>query len=306
MNKREKKKERDSETECGKSRKIWKRDGQNKTARTEFGVLTLNRWNDGVQQNQNQMTLFILSWSVHMYMLEFPTVIVRQFSCGGVIFKKKKSFEVWCWTWPSRCQISITCSLTKLRKTIKNTKRWKENWKQRNKKRSKRCSDTNRRHGGRKRPRWEVAIPTAIIVCYRALPYITDRPSQHCTSAAVLLNPRGNPPLPIQITLHRAQGSDVASDREHTNPGPQPHRPAQRRPGPAVSSLWKNIFECLVHSLTISPHHHHHHHMLLSFRWGFYERGGGVAQNMPAVVTSCSEGMHTALHRVSLLDRRFW
>lgn len=116
--------------------------------------------------------------------------------------------------------------------------------------------------------RYKVTIPAAIIVCYQALPYITDRPSLHCTSVAVPLNPRGNPPLPIQITLHRAQGSDVASDRERTNPGPQPHRPAQRRPRPAVFLLWKNIFECLVHSLTIQPPH-----MLLSFRWGFYGRG---------------------------------
>lgn len=71
----------------------------------------------------------------------------------------------------------------------------------------------------------------------------------------VLLNPRGNPALPIQITLHRARGSDVASDRERTNLGPQPRGPARRRPHPAVSTLWKNIFQCLIHSLPIHlPH----------------------------------------------------
>lgn len=50
----------------------------------------------------------------------------------------------------------------------------------------------------------------------------------------------GNPSLPIQITLHMGQVSDVASDRERTNPGPKPHRPDQCRLHPVVSSsLWK-------------------------------------------------------------------
>lgn len=101
---------------------------------------------------------------------------------------------------------------------------------------------------------------------------------------------------------HITQGSGLwcGSDRERTNPGPQPHRPAQCRPRPVVSSLWKNIFECLVHSLTFTPPH------AALIYLGFSEGGGGGVQSMPLVVTSCSEGMHAVFHRVSLLDRRFW
>lgn len=120
-------------------------------------------------------------------------------------------------------------------------------------------------------PRGAVAIPTTIIVCYQALPYITDRPSLQYASVVVLVNPWGNPPFcPIQITLHRARCSDVASDRERTNPGPQPHGPAQLSAGPrpAVCSLWKNIFECLPHSLALCPPPSNN--MLLSFPWAFY------------------------------------
>lgn len=70
---------------------------------------------------------------------------------------------------------------------------------------------------------------------------------------------------------HITQGSGLwcGSDRERTNPGPQPHRPAQCRPRPVVSSLWKNIFECLVHSLTFTPPH------AALIYLGFSEGGGG-------------------------------
>lgn len=106
-------------------------------------------------------------------------------------------------------------------------------------------TDARRSWSEQKTARFIATIPAAIIVGRQVPSYITDRWSLRCTSAAVLLNPRGNPPLPIQITLHMAQGSDEASDTEHTNPGPQPHSPAQRRPHPVVSMLWKNIFQCL-------------------------------------------------------------
>lgn len=38
-------------------------------------------------------------------------------------------------------------------------------------------------------PHGAVAIPATIIVCYQALPYITDRPSLQCASVVVLVNP---------------------------------------------------------------------------------------------------------------------
>lgn len=81
--------------------------------------------------------------------------------------------------------------------------------------------------------------------------------------ALVVLNPRGNPARPVRIILHRARGSDVASDRERTNLGPQPRGPARRRPHPAVSALWKNIFQCLIHYLPI----HLPHAALISMRF---------------------------------------
>lgn len=51
-----------------------------------------------------------------------------------------------------------------------------------------------------------------IIVCYQALPYITDRPSPQRASVVVLVDPPGKPPLcpAVRITLHRLRHSDVA------------------------------------------------------------------------------------------------
>lgn len=95
--------------------------------------------------------------------------------------------------------------------------------------------------------------------------YITDRRSLRCTSAAVLLNPRGNPPLPIQITLHMAQGSDVASDREHTNPGLQPHSPAQA-PSCGLHAMKEYFWMPLTFPNCTPPLLH----MLLSFRFLFW------------------------------------
>ena len=194
--------------------------------------------NPTFQENQNQS--FVSSsaapWVSDIFLVWWSNILKR--------------FRGSCWTWPPRDRWpSCASGEKKLPHTHTHTHTHTRQTR-REERQKDRCSDTHRgHHGGRKQSGW------AIIVCYHALPYITDHPSLRCTSAAVPLNPRGNPPLPIQITLHRAQGSDVASDRERTNPGPQPHRPAQCRPRPVVSSLWKNIFECLVHSLTFTPPH---------------------------------------------------
>lgn len=104
----------------------------------------------------------------------------------------------------------------------------------------------------RKHLRKDVAMPAAIIVCCCAPPDITDRPS-----------------LPWWFFLIQG-GTLLCPSRSHyTGPGAQmwlqiervqtsaqkPRGPARHRPHPAVSALWKNIFQCLICYLPIHlPH----------------------------------------------------
>lgn len=176
-----------------------------------------------------------------------------------------KRFRGSCWTWPPRDQWPSCASGGKIKLPRTHTRQTRRGAKT---ERRDRCGDTHRgRHGGRKQPGW------AIIVCYQALPYITDHPSLRCTSAAVPLNPRGNPPLPVQITLHRAQGSDVAQIESVQTPAH--NHTDQLSAGPVLwSPRYERIFLNALYIPWLLPPH-----MLLSFIWGFLRgEGGGSAK----------------------------
>lgn len=172
-----------------------------------------------------------------------------------------KRFRGSCWTWPPRDQWPSCASGGKIKLPRTHTRQTRRGAKT---ERRDRCGDTHRgRHGGRKQPGW------AIIVCYQALPYITDHPSLRCTSAAVPLNPRGNPPLPVQITLHRAQGSDVAQIESVQTPAH--NHTDQLSAGPVLwSPRYERIFLNALYIPWLLPPH-----MLLSFIWGFLRGEGG-------------------------------
>lgn len=136
-------------------------------------------------------------------------------------------------------------------------------------------------------------VPTVIIVCYRALLYITDRLTPALHLCRFLWVQKGGPSStrPAHIT----QGSGLWCGFTQSIQTRAHNHTEWLGTGPILrSARYERIF--LYIPLRYSPDC-----MLLSFRGGFICRGC-----LSVVVTSCVEGMHTAFHRVSLVDRGFW
>lgn len=83
--------------------------------------------------------------------------------------------------------------------------------------------------------------------------YITDRPSLAAPQRRFLWIQGGTLLCPSRSHYTWLRALMWLQIENVQTPSPQPHGPAQRRLHPVVSSLWKNIFECLVHSLTVFP-----------------------------------------------------
>lgn len=120
-----------------------------------------------------------------------------------------------------------------------------------------------------------------IIVCYQALPYITDRPSLQRASVVVLVDPPGKPPLcpAVWITLHRLRHSDVAPAGGAYKPRAATTWAGSARGLVLRSAHYERIFLNAFHipllfhpPHPLTPHHHRHQQHVALISKGFLWR----------------------------------